>query len=291
MIADSKLTPLRRGKVRDIYDLDADHLALVTTDRLSAFDVVLPTPIAGKGRVLSTITRFWMGKFAGIVANHLLRADEERAFATLKTTLAREHNVTEEQIDVVKKCDVIPVECIVRGFLTGSGWKDYVRTGEVCGYKLPAGLQQCAELQEPLFTPSTKAEQGHDQNISVAEAERLIGADIAHKIRDYSLAIYRAAREHARARGILIADTKFEFGMRNGEILLIDEVLTPDSSRFWPADRYEPGHDQPSFDKQIVRNYLETLNWNKTYPGPELPEEIVRKTHAAYEDILARLTA
>ncbi len=291
---------LRRGKVRDIYEIDGDHLAIVTTDRLSAFDVVLPTPITGRGAVLTKLTRFWMKKFEGIVGNHLEESSKFKAQSSrpetpfeseLRESLAIKSGFSAEQIDIVKKCEVIPVECIVRGFLAGSGWKDYGRTGEVCGHKLPAGMKQCGEFPEPLFTPSTKADEGHDQNISYEEAANLIGGETAAKLKEISLKIYTAAREHARARGIIIADTKFEFGLRDGEILLIDEVLTPDSSRFWPADSYAPGRDQPSFDKQIVRNYLETLDWNKEYPGPELPAEIVAKTRAAYEEILRRLTA
>ncbi|MBI5060212.1 phosphoribosylaminoimidazolesuccinocarboxamide synthase [candidate division KSB1 bacterium] len=276
---------LRRGKVRDIYELDADHLLIVTTDRLSAFDVVLPDPIPGKGKVLASITRFWMRKFAGIVGNHLTDITPPSP-----PNRVGGETYSSEQLDVVKKCEVIPVECIVRGFITGSGWKDYLKTGEVCGYKLPAGLKQCAELPEPLFTPSTKAEAGHDQNISPAEAARLIGAETAKRIEELAVKIYTAGREHARQRGILIADTKFEFGIRDGEILLIDEVLTPDSSRFWPEDKYEPGHDQPSFDKQIIRNYLETLDWDKADPGPKLPPEIIARTQRAYAEILQRLT-
>jgi phosphoribosylaminoimidazole-succinocarboxamide synthase len=283
---------LRRGKVRDIYEYDADHLLIVTTDRLSAFDVVLPDPIPGKGKVLASITRYWMKKFAGIVGNHL--TDITPPFPPASRGVSEETSpfpsVNGGECDVVTKCEVIPVECIVRGFITGSGWKDYLKTGEVCGYRLPAGLKQCAELPEPLFTPSTKAEAGHDENISPAQAANLIGTETARKIQELALKIYAAGREHARQRGILIADTKFEFGMRDGEILLIDEVMTPDSSRFWPADQYEPGHDQPSFDKQIIRNYLETLDWNKTYPGPKLPPEIIAKTQRAYEEIWQRLT-
>lgn len=282
---------LRRGKVRDIYEIDSDHLAIVTTDRLSAFDVVLPTPIPGRGAILAKLTRFWMKKFQSVAKNHLVADEEERSFTAFRMTISEETGYSVEQIDIVKKCEVIPVECIVRGFIAGSGWKDYQRTGEVCGYKLPTGMKQCQEFSEPLFTPSTKADVGHDQNISFDEAANLVGNETANKLREISLNIYTAAREHARARGIIIADTKFEFGLRNGEILLIDEVLTPDSSRFWPADSYEPGHDQPSFDKQIVRNYLETLSWNKSYPGPELPTEIVDRTKRAYEEILRRLTA
>jgi phosphoribosylaminoimidazole-succinocarboxamide synthase len=275
---------INRGKVRDVYELDNAHLLIVTSDRLSAFDVVLPTPIRGKGAVLTKLTRFWMNHLQ--VKNHLARDfSEERV-----RTLVEASGVNFDQIEVVRKAKVFPVECVVRGYITGSGWKDYQRTGEICGHKLPTGLLQCAQLPEPLFTPSTKATEGHDENISFDAAAKLIGKDATAKLRDLSINTYLKGSEHARERGILIADTKFEFGVIDGEICIVDEVLTPDSSRFWPADKYEPGHDQSSFDKQIVRNYLLEIGWNKTPPGPELPVEIAEKTAKAYQEILERLT-
>jgi phosphoribosylaminoimidazole-succinocarboxamide synthase len=276
-----------RGKVRDIYELDADHLVLVTSNRLSAFDVVLPTPIPGKGSVLNALTRFWMKKLSLIVKNHLPDKDYSDFARDFAATLP---DTDAGQVEVVKKAKVFPIECVVRGFITGSGWKDYKKTGTVCGYKLPEGLQHCQQFSEPLFTPSTKASAGHDENIDFERMKNEIGNDPASALRDISIRIYEAGREFARERGILIADTKFEFGVIDGEICIVDEVMTPDSSRFWPADKYEPGHDQPSFDKQIVRNYLETLDWNKTYPGPELPADIATKTGNAYREVLERLT-
>ncbi len=280
---------VRRGKVRDIYDLDDKHLVIVTSDRLSAFDVVLPTPISGKGAVLTKLTRFWMDRLAHIVPNHLPK-DRARFTPLIEKLAASEPGLTTDHIEVVLKGAVFPVECVVRGYITGSGWKDYQKTGEVCGYKLPAGLKQCAELPEPLFTPSTKADEGHDENISVAQAANIIGREAAHRLAEASLALYNAGRDYAIERGIIIADTKFEFALIDGEIRVVDEVLTPDSSRFWPVDLYEPGHDQPSFDKQIVRNYLNDLGWDKTPPGPMLPLMIVERTSQAYREILTRLT-
>jgi phosphoribosylaminoimidazole-succinocarboxamide synthase len=280
---------LRRGKVRDIYELNDKHLVIVTSDRLSAFDVVLPTAIPGKGAVLTRLTRFWMNHLKHIVPNHL--PEDRKEFATLiKGLAASEPDLTVNHIEVVRKSEVFPVECVVRGYITGSGWKDYLATGEVCGYQLPQGLQQCQQLPEPLFTPSTKAMEGHDQNISVAQAGNIIGKENAQKLAEISLALYNAGREFAEHRGIIIADTKFEFGLVDGEITLVDEVMTPDSSRFWPADLYEPGHDQPSFDKQIVRNYLIDIGWDKSPPAPVLPAFIAERTAQAYRDILVRLT-
>ncbi|MDD5088444.1 MAG: phosphoribosylaminoimidazolesuccinocarboxamide synthase [bacterium] len=280
---------IARGKVRDIYELDREHLVIVTSDRLSAFDVVLPDPIPGKGAVLTKLTRFWMDKLARVVPNHLPR--ERQTFDAMKTELAsQEPELTADHIEIVRKAKVFPIECVVRGYITGSGWKDYQKTGEVCGYKLPAGLKQCARLPEPLFTPSTKATTGHDENISARQAANIIGKEAADRLAEASLALYRAGAEWAEKRGILIADTKFEFGVIDGGIHVVDEVLTPDSSRFWPADRYEPGRDQPSFDKQIVRNHLLDIGWNKTPPAPTLPPEIISKTSQAYQEILRRLT-
>ncbi|HEY3295185.1 MAG TPA: phosphoribosylaminoimidazolesuccinocarboxamide synthase [bacterium] len=280
---------LRRGKVRDVYELDDKHLVVVTSDRLSAFDVVLPTPIPGKGAVLNHLTRFWMNRFTGIIKNHLPQNRDE--FSSLMQSLAAsEEDLTTDHIEVVRKAEVFPIECVVRGYLAGSGWKDYQKSGEVCGYKLGEGLLQCAELPEPLFTPSTKAMEGHDENITVAQAANIIGKDAADKLAEASLALYKAGRDYARERGIIIADTKFEFGLVDGEIAVVDEVLTPDSSRFWPADRYEAGRDQASYDKQIVRNYLIDIGWDKTPPGPRLPFMIIEKTAQAYREILERLT-
>ncbi|MBU1638521.1 phosphoribosylaminoimidazolesuccinocarboxamide synthase [bacterium] len=278
---------LGRGKVRDIYELDDQHLVLVTSNRLSAFDVVLPTPIPGKGSMLNELTRFWMKKLIPVVKNHLPEKDYSDFAKGFAATLP---DTDPGQVEVVKKAKVFPVECVVRGFITGSGWKDYKKTGAVCGHKLPEGLQHCQQFPEPLFTPATKATSGHDENIDFNRMINEVGKDAAEKLREISIKMYEAGREHARARGILIADTKFEFGVIDGEIVIVDEVLTPDSSRFWPADKYEPGHDQDSFDKQIVRNYLETLDWDKTYPGPELPPNIAAKTGNAYREVLERLT-
>lgn len=281
---------IARGKVRDIYELDREHLVVVTSDRLSAFDVVLPDPIPGKGAVLTKLTRIWMDQLAPVVPNHLPR--ERAKYDAMKAELAaQEPELTADHIEIVRKARVFPVECVVRGYITGSGWKDYQKTGEVCGYKLPAALQQCERLSEPLFTPSTKATTGHDENISVARAADIIGKEAAERLAEASLALYKAGAEWAAARGILIADTKFEFGVIDGEIHVVDEVLTPDSSRFWPAAEYAPGRDQPSFDKQIVRNHLLEIGWNKTPPAPTLPPEIIRRTSQAYQEILRRLTA
>ena len=279
---------LRRGKVRDIYELDDRHLVIVTSDRLSAFDVVLPTPIPGKGAVLNKLTRFWMDQLKTVVKNHLTQDSRHRKLS--EELAATQPGLSPDQIEVVRRAQVIPVECVVRGYLAGSGWKDYQRSGEVCGIKLPAGMTQSEQLPEPLFTPSTKADEGHDENISLAEAANRVGKVTAEKLQDLSLKLYLAGREYARQRGIIIADTKFEFGVVDGEICVVDEVLTPDSSRFWPADQYVPGRDQPSFDKQIVRNYLTQIGWNKTPPGPELPPEIAAQTAKAYHDIHERLT-
>ena len=275
----SDLTLLRRGKVRDVYSIDDDRLLIVATDRISAFDCVLPTPIERKGEVLTSLSQFWFDKLGHVVANHLLTSDIEQMPDAIKRhaeTLARRSML-------VRRAEVFPVECVVRGYLVGSGWKDYKRTGEVCGHKLPEGLLESAELPEPLFTPSTKAEQGHDENISEAQVVDLIGAEATAQLRDTSISLYSEARAYARERGIIIADTKFEFGRdKNGELVLIDEVLTPDSSRFWPADEYQPGRSQPSFDKQFVRDYLETLDWDKQPPAPAIPEEVAKATTARY---------
>ena len=279
---------LGRGKVRDIYDYDDRHLVFVTSNRVSAFDVVLPTPIPNKGSVLNSLTRFWMDRFSRLVKNHGAGGDYSAFVRDFAATL---DGTAPGQVEVVRKAEMLPVECVVRGFLTGSGWKDYQKTGAVCGHKLPHGLSHCAQCPEPLFTPATKAATGHDENIDFARMCDIVGVETATKLRDLSLKIYSEGRDYARKRGILIADTKFEFGMIDGELAICDEVLTPDSSRFWPADDYAPGRDQRSFDKQIVRNYLETLEWDKTPPGPELPTEIVERTAQAYATIAAKLMA
>lgn len=281
--------PLRRGKVRDVYDM-GDELLLVATDRLSAFDVVLPTAVPGKGETLTRISKFWFHFFDGDVGHHLIETIEDRAPAGLEPFLAQLRGRTMR----CRKTQVVPIECVVRGYLAGSGWKDYQQTGSMCGHRLPGGLRQCEKLPEPLFTPATKAEVGHDENISFERACELVGEPTMRLLRERSIMLYRRAAEHAAKRGIIIADTKFEWGERGGELLLIDEVLTPDSSRFWPMDRYEPGRDQPSFDKQVVRNYLQSLvdagRWNKTPPGPELPTEIVAQTVERYREAVRRLT-
>lgn len=281
--------PVRRGKVRDVYDL-GDEILLVATDRISAYDVVLPTPIPGKGVMLTRISRFWFEFFGDSVPHHLIDVVEDEAPPGLSEHLAELRGRTMR----CHKTRVVPIECVVRGYLAGSGWKDYQQTGSVCGIKLLPGLRQCEQLPEPIFTPATKAEEGHDENISFEEACARVGDDAMTLLRDRSLALYKKAASYARERGIIIADTKFEWGLRKDAYLLIDEVLTPDSSRFWPADAYEPGRDQDSFDKQYVRNYLTTLveagQWNKTDPGPELPPEIVRNTTAKYGEAVSRLT-
>ena len=278
---------LHRGKVRDIYELDATHMLIVTTDRLSAFDVVLPDPIPHKGRVLTEISEFWFARTRAIVPNQL----SGRSLDALPLE-PEERQMLEGRAVIVRRLKALPIEAVVRGYLIGSGWKDYQRTGSVCGIALPSGLELASRLPQPLFTPASKAPAGqHDENISYAEVEATIGAVNAARIRDTSLALYDFAAAHARARGIIIADTKFEFGLdEQGQLTLIDEVLTPDSSRFWPADTYQVGISPPSFDKQFVRDYLETLDWNKQPPAPTLPAEIVRKTSEKYREALARLT-
>jgi len=275
----SDLPLLRRGKVRDVYSIDDDRLLIVATDRISAFDCVLPTPIERKGEVLTALSQFWFEKLGHVVANHLLTSDVEQ----MPEVVRRHVQTLARRSMLVKRAEVFPVECVVRGYLVGSGWKDYLRTGEVCGHKLPTGLLESAELPEPLFTPSTKAEEGHDENISEAQVRDLIGAEATDMLRDASLRLYTEARSYARARGIIIADTKFEFGLdKNGSLVLVDEVLTPDSSRFWPADDYQPGRSQPSFDKQFVRDYLETLDWDKKPPAPAIPPDVAQATTARY---------
>lgn len=280
---------VNRGKVRDIYAVDEDKLLIVTTDRLSAFDVVLPTPIADKGKVLNQISLFWFEKFKDLVPNHLITADVDE-MGLDKEWLTKHRTSLEGRSVLVHRAKALPVECVVRGFLAGSGWKDYLKTGKVCGHTLPPGLKQCEELSEPLFTPATKATVGHDMNISIDEAATLVGKKIASQIKDLSIRIFQEGVLFAKSRGIIIADTKFEFGLLKDELILIDEVLTPDSSRFWPQETYLPGQDQPSLDKQIVRNFLLHSGWNQTPPGPELPEKIADQTAAAYKDVYRRLT-
>jgi phosphoribosylaminoimidazole-succinocarboxamide synthase len=283
----SDLKLVRRGKVRDVYAVDDDSLLIVATDRISAFDCILPTPIERKGEVLTALSKFWFDKLGHVVANHLIESDVDAmppAIQPHARTLAR-------RAMLVRRAEVFPVECVVRGYLVGSGWKDYKRTGSVCGHKLPDGLLESAKLPEPIFTPSTKAEQGHDENITEDQVREMIGDEQTALLRHTSLRLYSEAHEYARQRGIIIADTKFEFGLdKNGELLLVDEVLTPDSSRFWPADEYQPGRSQPSFDKQFVRDYLETLDWDKKPPAPAIPSEIAAATTARYLEAYRLLT-
>ena len=263
---------INSGKVREIFDV-GENLLLVATDRISAFDVVLPDPIPKKGAVLTQMSRFWFDRIAeeGITGHHLITADADEFPAGLQPFREK----LEGRSSLVKKCDPLAIECVVRGYLAGSGWKEYKADGTVCGIELPGGLVESSELPEPIFTPATKAVSGHDENIDFARAAEIVGRETAEKVRELSLAIYNNARSYALSRGIIICDTKFEFGFHEGELILIDEVLTPDSSRFWPADDYEPGRSQRSFDKQFVRDHLETLDWNKDYPGPELPAEVI----------------
>jgi len=281
------LTRLSQGKVRDIYAVDAEHLLIVTTDRLSAFDVVLPDPIPGKGEVLTRLSNFWFARTTGIVRNHLanLRLEDVIRDPVERATVA-------SRSMLVRRLKPLPIEAVVRGYLIGSGYKDYQATGGICGVQLPAGLPLAAQLPEPLFTPATKAAIGdHDENISFAECAKLIGTDLAQCVRSLAIRIYTEGAAHARKRGIIIADTKFEFGLdEQGELYLIDEVMTPDSSRFWPAAEYRTGISPPSFDKQFVRDYLETLDWNKKAPGPRLPQSIIDGTSAKYRQALALLT-
>jgi phosphoribosylaminoimidazole-succinocarboxamide synthase len=285
---DIKEYPLAsRGKVRDIYELTPDTLLIVTTDRLSAFDVILPDPIPHKGVILNKITMFWMDRFSHLIKNHLLATDP----ADFPAPLARHADMLRGRAVVAKKARPLPIECIVRGYITGSGWKDYKATGSVCGHVLPVGLQESAMLAEPLFTPSTKAELGsHDENITLETAKDLLGTEILAQVQDISIALYLAAREHARGRGILIADTKFEFGLTDDGLMLIDEVLTPDSSRFWPAAGYQPGRGQPSFDKQYVRDWLTDIGFNKKPPAPHMPEDVIMRTRSKYVEAYELLT-
>ena len=288
-VQETHLTSLRflhRGKVRDLYDIDAGRLLIVQTDRLSAFDVILPTPVPGKGEVLTAVSKFWFGKLAHVIPNHLTGDDPESVVAPAERGQVRGRSF------VVRKLKPLPIEAIVRGYLAGSGWKDYQRTGAICGVPLPPGLPEAAKLPAVIFTPSTKAPKGaHDENIAFAEAERLLGAARAAEVRDASIRLYTEAAEYAATRGIIIADTKFEFGTdANGRLYLIDEALTPDSSRFWPADQYRTGISPPSFDKQFVRDWLEAQHWNKQPPAPALPDDVLARTGEKYREALRLLT-
>ncbi len=276
----------RRGKVRDVYDL-GERLLIVASDRLSAFDVVLPTGIPGKGAILTQLSLFWFDLLKDVVRNHVLCADVDQ----YPEPLRRHREQLRGRSMLVVKTEPLPIECVVRGYLAGSGYKDYLASGAVCGLPLPAGLVESARLPQPIFTPATKAESGHDQNISFERAAELVGGAHAERARALSLRIYERARAHAEARGILLADTKFEFGLLGDELIWIDEALTPDSSRFWPRDGYAPGRGQPSFDKQYVRDYLESLDWDKRAPGPSVPAEVVEQTRARYLEALTRLSA
>lgn len=283
----SDLQLVKRGKVRDVYSVDPEHFLIVATDRISAFDCVLPTPIERKGEVLTQLSSFWFDQLSHIVSHHLVTAEIEE----MPEIVRRHSDILRGRSMFARRTEVFPVECVVRGYLVGSGWKDYKRTGEVCGHKLPAGLRESDQLSEPIFTPATKAEEGHDENISEEQMRVIIGDEATNILRDASQRLYKEASDYARTRGIIIADTKFEFGRApDGQIILIDEALTPDSSRFWPADEYQPGRSQPSFDKQYVRDYLESLDWNKQPPAPPLPPEVAEATTARYLEAYRLLT-
>jgi phosphoribosylaminoimidazole-succinocarboxamide synthase len=274
-----------RGKVRDIYDL-GDQLLIVATDRISAFDVIMPNPIPDKGKILTQLSKFWFDLTKGIVSNHLISTEVK----DFPKSCQPYQEILKGRSMFVAKADTLPVECVVRGYLSGSGWEEYQKGGEVCGICLPKGLVESSRLDEPIFTPATKAEVGlHDENISFEKVEKIVGRDLAQRLRSLSLAIYKKARDFADGKGILIADTKMEFGIKNGNLILIDELLTPDSSRFWPKDGYAPGGPQKSFDKQFLRDYLLSIKWNKTPPAPELPEEVIQKTQQKYREAYERL--
>ncbi|HMB94966.1 MAG TPA: phosphoribosylaminoimidazolesuccinocarboxamide synthase, partial [Tepidisphaeraceae bacterium] len=278
--------PVRHGKIRDIYDL-GDNLLIVATDRISAFDVVLPSGIPGKGKILTALSNFWFKHFERDIENHIITTD----INSYPESLRPFKDQIKGRSMLVKKARVIPIECVARGYITGSGWKEYQKTQSVCGVRLPPRLKQCDKLPAPIFTPATKEESGHDINISFEETVERIGSTLANDLREKTLRIYSQATEHGRQRGVIIADTKFEFGqLPDGNVILIDEVLTPDSSRFWPADEYEPGHDQPSYDKQFVRNWLESREWDKTPPAPELPFEVIEGTRRRYLEAYQKLT-
>lgn len=282
---------LRSGKVRDIYEIDGDRLLIVATDRISAFDCVLPNAIPHKGQVLTQISKFWFDRFSTLVENHLIAADMSEFSAELRGALPEESKSRlAGRSMLVRRAEVIPFECVVRGYLAGSGWKEYQQTGMICGHRLPEGLVESAKLPEPIFTPATKAEEGHDINVTIDVMAQALGEDLTTRLEEISLKIYREAAQYAETRGIIICDTKFEFGLRDGRLILVDEVLTPDSSRFWPRDSYAPGKPQPSFDKQFVRDYLETLDWDKRPPAPALPSEVIKVTSEKYLEAYRLLT-
>ena len=276
-------TLVRQGKVRDVYDV-GDAYLMVASDRISAFDWVIPTLIPDKGRVLTQISKFWFERID--VAHHLISTDVD----SIDLPEGMNADDLNGRSMIVKKCEVVPIECVVRGYLVGSGWKDYQSTGSVCGVKLEPGLKNCAKFSNPLFSPATKADEGHDENISFERMVEIVGADVASELKEKSLAVYESGREHAASKGIILADTKFEWGMHDGQLILIDEVLTPDSSRFWPADQYEEGRDQPSFDKQFVREHLNATTWDKNCEPPELPADIIEKTRDKYIEAYEKLT-
>ncbi len=282
---------LRSGKVRDIYEVDDDRLLIVATDRISAFDCVLPNAIPHKGRALTQLSRFWFERFSTLVPNHLITADVNEFPPELSIALSDESkSLLAGRSTLARRAEVIPFECVVRGYLAGSGWKDYQQTRMICGHRLPEGLVESSQLPHPVFTPATKAEEGHDINVTIDEMARTIGEDLTRRLEEISLKIYGEAASYAETRGIIICDTKFEFGLRDGRLILVDEVLTPDSSRFWPRDVYEPGKPQPSFDKQFVRDYLETLDWDKRPPAPALPDDITKITSEKYLEAFRLLT-
>ena len=279
-----ELKLFKKGKVRDVYDL-GDQLLIIATDRISCFDFILPTPIPDKGKILTQVSLFWFSFLKDTVENHLISTNSE----DLPDSIGDKDKL-KGRFMIIKKCKVVPFECVVRGYLSGSGWKEYKIKQSICGIKLPDGLKESSKLAEPIFTPATKAETGHDENVSFDYMKNLIGEDLANKMRDASIAIYNKAAQYAKSKGVIIADTKFEFGIYNGKLILVDEVLTPDSSRFWPEDDYEPGRPQASFDKQFVRDYLESSDWDKTSPVPILPDKVVSKTQEKYKQVLKMLT-
>ncbi|MDE0126283.1 MAG: phosphoribosylaminoimidazolesuccinocarboxamide synthase [Bryobacterales bacterium] len=281
-----ELPLLSRGKVRDLYAVGDDRLLIVASDRISAFDVVLPTPIPRKGEVLTKLSIFWFDLLKDVVGTHFITAD----VAEYPSEIQKHHDQLEGRSMLVRRLEMFPIECVVRGYIVGSGWKDYQRTGSVCGVRLPEGLRQCAKLSSAIFTPATKAVTGHDENIGFDEAARIVGAEAAGRLRDLTLEVYDRASQHGLARGLILADTKFEFGTSGGEIVLGDEVLTPDSSRYWPLDLYQPGRGQESFDKQYLRDYLEEISFDKNPPGPELPPNVVAKTSEKYVEAYVTLT-
>lgn len=286
-----ELNFLRSGKVRDIYEVDDDHLLIVATDRISAFDCVMPNAIPYKGQVLTGLSKFWFARFASLTPNHLVTTEVDEFPALLREKLsATTKAILAGRTMFVRRAEVIPFECVVRGYLAGSGWKEYQETGAICGHRLPAEMVESAKLPQPIFTPATKAEAGHDINVSLAEMAASVGEELTRQLEAISLKLYREAAAYAETRGIIICDTKFEFGIRNHQLILVDEVLTPDSSRFWPRERYVPGQSQPSFDKQYVRDYLETLDWDKHPPAPSLPDQVVLGTSAKYLEAYRLIT-